>query len=279
VIGKGIDPARIGLSKSLMTNPCERKGAYSELVRDDQGRRLQFPMPERVLFGRFIDAMHSYIVWKDMHGKEWTEAEAFRLGLENAHDTEASEDIDWGTFGVQAYNAITLFLEQDEGLAKMRECYPRNLQMQGANGTSLRHGDIVGTPDYGDDLGPIDVKATGKSFSPSKFYTSAEMPVYALLWSVQHGGEIPQRLAYQTYVRTIRPSWKWLEVPGAAGHIALGQLHANRWRKGLAHGDPDLFAFNTSFCGDCPWREAIEAVGHPGCPIVQAVPVVEEEAA
>ena len=69
MIDKGIDPARTGLSKSLMTGVCERKSFYGETVRDEFGKRLQHPMPERVLFGRFIDAMHSYIVWKDMRGE------------------------------------------------------------------------------------------------------------------------------------------------------------------------------------------------------------------
>lgn len=279
VIDKAIDPARTGLSKSLLTNPCERKGYYQENVRDEAGNRLSFPMPERVLFGRFIDAIHAFIVSKDRMESGWHPDEAVLLGLQHATSIEASEDIDWNVFALQGRNAIELFLSQPEGLARMRESYGRNLRFQGANGRSLRTDDIVGTPDYIDDLGPIDVKSTGRSFDSSKFYRSAEMPLYALLWSAEHGGEIPQRLAYQTYVRKAKPEWKWLETPGTSAHIELGRLYANRWRKGLAAGDPDLFSFDTTYCGDCPFRNPLPDVGHAGCPIGLLVPERQEEEA
>lgn len=277
MIDKSIDPARSGLSKSLMTTPCDRKGYYGETVRDDFGRRLSFKMPERVLFGRFIDAIHTFIVSKTRMESEWHPDEAMMLGLQHAAETETSEDIDWNIFGLQGRNAIELFVSQPEGLAKMRGL--PGLKMQGANGKSLRVDDIVGTPDYMDDLGIIDVKATGKSYNESKFYRSAEMPIYAWLWSAANGGAIPERMAYHTYVRKAKPEWKWLEAPGSADMIALGKQYANRWRKGLAAGDPDLFSFSTDFCrsaaGDCPFLNPIPSVGHEGCPIGMLTPKIE----
>ena len=271
MIEKGIDPGRSGLSKSMMSGPCERKSFYGETIRDDAGRRLQFPMPERVIFGRFIDAAHSFIVGRDRMQSEWHPDDAMILGLQHASATEASEEIDWNILALQGRNAIDLFLSQPEGLAKMRERYD-GLQFQGANGQSLRVDDIVGTPDYIDPLGPIDVKSTGRSYDASKFHRSPEMPLYAWLWSAQYGGAIPDRLAYQTYVRKAKPEWKWLEVPGTADHIALGRQYANRWRKGLALHDPDVFSFDTAFCGDCPFRNPIPEVMHEGCPIGMLVP-------
>lgn len=276
-VSKAIDPRRSGISKSLATSPCERKGFYGETVRDATGARLQSAMPERVLFGRFIDAIHTFIVSKTRMESDWHPDEAMILGLQHAAETEASEDIDWNVFGLQGRNAIELFVSQPEGLAKMRDL--PNLKMQGANGKSLRVDDIVGTPDYMDDLGIIDVKATGRSYEPSKFYRSAEMPIYAWLWSAANGGAIPERMAYHTYVRKAKPEWKWIETPGTADMIALGRLYANRWRKGLATGDPDLFSFDTAFCGDCPFRLPIPEVNHAGCPIGLLVPEKESDEA
>lgn len=278
MIDKGIDPARTGLSKSMMASPCERKAVYGETVRDAQGRRLDFPMPERVLFGRAIDTAHAFIVAKDRMQSDWHPDEPVLLAIQHATDIEASEQIDWPVFQLQVRNAIDLFLTQPEGLAKMRERYD-GLQFQGANGRSLRVEDIVGTPDYIDPLGPIDVKTSGRSYDPTKFYRSPEMPLYAWLWSAWAGGVIPQRLAYQVYVRKAKPEWKWLEAPGTSAHIELGRLYANRWRKGLAAADPDLFSFDTTYCGDCPWRNPIPDVGHAGCPIGMTVPEQEAEAA
>jgi hypothetical protein len=274
VISKAIDPARIGLSKSLMTTPCERQGFYKEAVRDSTGKRLSFPMPERVLFGRFIDAAHSFLVSAEVRGVPVVVNQAIEVGLEAAHEIEASEEVDWDTFLTQGENALTLFFEQSEGIANMRERYAHNLRFQGDNGRTLHYEDVIGTPDYMDDFGPIDVKTTTRSYDPSKFYRSAEMPIYALLWAAEHGGEVPKLLAYHIYVRKAKPEWKWMETIGTAGQVELGKLYANRWRKGLATNDPDLMGFDTTYCGDCPFRLPIEGL-HDGCPIGAVVPIEE----
>lgn len=275
MIDKQIDPARVGLSKSLMGNPCERRGFYSERVRDSKGRRPSFPMPERVLFGRAIDSAHAFIVWHDRQGADWTAHDAVRDGLENAGTIECSEEYDKALFVEQVTTAMTLFVTAPDGLAKMREHYD-GLRFQGDNGKSLRADDLIGTPDYLDD-GVIDVKATGsvrgfgKAFTPDKFYRSPEMPVYALLYAAQNG-ELPRYLAYQVCVRQKSgPTWQWIETPGTPALVELGKAYANRWRKGLVADDPDLFAFDTYYCAECPFREAVADTTHQGCSIGQLV--------
>lgn len=273
MIDKTIDLARVGLSKSLMTNPCERKGAYSEFVRDAEGRRLAFPMPERVIFGKALDQAHGYIMWHESMGLAWTEADAVADGIRVANEADASETIDWLVFSLQLGNAVSLFRTQPDGLERLRAAGITGIQV------SLRYEDIIGTPDYAIGGGVVDVKSTQRAYHPSKFYRSAEMGVYALLWSAANGGEVPKRLVYQVYVRKAKPEWQWLETPGTPELVALGRAHANRWRKGLAAKDPDLFAFDTTFCGDCGFRNPIPDIGFEGCPIGGLVPLDEEEAA
>lgn len=275
MIDKTIDPARVGLSKSLMTTPCERKAYYSERVRDSKGRRPSFPMPERVLFGRAIDAAHAYVVWHDSRGIDWTVEQAARDGVENARRIDCSEDYDADVFAAQVHDAMRLFVTAPEGLVKMREHYP-GLRIQGDNGQSLRADDLIGTPDYMDD-GVIDVKTSGsaegfgKRYGVEKFVRSPEMPIYALLFAAQNG-ELPRYLAYQVCVRQKSgPSWQWIEVPATGWHVELGRAYANRWRKGLAVDDPDLFAFDTTYCGDCPFAGPVADTAHAGCPVGQIV--------
>lgn len=277
MISKDIDAARVGISKSLMSSPCERKGAYGELVRDAEGRRIQFPMPEKVIFGRFIDAAHPYIVYHDARDLPWTIDDAVVEGLKHATSQEASEEIDWPIFELQGRNAIALFIEQEDGLAKMREHY-EGLRVQGDNGRTLRADeDVIGTPDYLTPRGIIDVKSTKRSYDASKFYRSPEMPTYALLFAAENG-IVPEFLAYQVYVRLAKPKWQWIEAAGTPEMVALGRANANRWRKGLALRDPDLFGHDTGFCGDCGFKAAIPEIGFEGCPIGQLVPVSEDAA-
>lgn len=285
-IDKGIDPARVGLSKSMMGSPCERKGAYGELVRDAQNRRLRFPMPERVLFGSALDTATGYIAQMERMGEPWKMADAEQLGLDRAFDMEASEVIDWPTFHIQLENALALFLDTPVDRQGMH--YPLDwlmehirepeFRIQGDDGRSLRAGDIIGTPDFMC-RHIIDVKASGRRYSADKFTASAEMPIYALLYAEEHDGALPEALHYLVYHRVSKPYWDVYSQVTTADHVALGRLYANRWRKGLATGDPEMFAFDTKYCGDCGFRDAIPEAGFAGCSVGALVPrTVEDEA-
>lgn len=270
---KQIDPARVGLSKSLMTNPCERKGWYSEHVRDSAGRRLSFPMPERVHFGSAVDTAHLEIVYAASQGNEPDLALAVEKGMERVKGVEG---LDLSLLEVQLRNAMTLFLRDElNGLARIPL---EGIRFQGANGQSLRSDDIIGTPDYllGDGS-VLDVKTTDKRYSRTKFWASAEMPVYALL-AASEMGVLPPRLIYQVYVRTTKPYWDWLEQPGVASLVSLGRLNADHWRTVIA-GPIEGCSWQTWACGDCGFREAIPEVGHAGCAVGQSIPVAEVEEA
>lgn len=268
-ISKGIDLGRVGLSKSLMTQPCERKGAYSELVRDASGRRIRSALPERVWFGVAVDEAHAYIVESIRDGKTWTIGAALAVGTAAVTDKEWAEEPDWETFGIQLENALNLFRSSSDGLARLKP-YIEGIRIQGDNGKSLAVDDVIGTPDYLlADGSVLDVKTSGRIYSASKFVESAEMPIYAYL-AASESGVLPPRLVYQVYVRVTRPYWQWLEVPGTAAHVALGRWHAAHWRKGLALGDVDLFAVDLAFCKDCPFSVPIPEVGFAGCEVGMA---------
>lgn len=276
---KAIDPGRIGLSKSLMTTPCARKAFYGETVRDAQGRRLSFPMPERPIFGRAVDVAVDYIVFNEAHGQEWSPETAVALGLDAAADMLGWDDLaDPETFAIQVRNAVSLYLSQPDGLARLRPDLP-GIRRQGDDGRSLRAGDVIGTPDFLlADGSVLDVKTSGARYSEAKFWRSPEMPVYAFL-AASEAGVIPPRLIYQVYVRNQKPYWQWVEVAGSADLIELGKLHAAHWRSALLIGNVELFAFDTTYCAECPWRAAMPEVGHDGCRIGQLVPTGEEVAA
>jgi hypothetical protein len=276
-IDKAIDNGRVGLSKSLMTTPCERKGFYGETVRDADGKRLRFAMPEKVHFGSAVDSAHLEIVYAASQGKEPDLDLAIEKGMERARNGVSPEPIDWTVFEVQLRNAMTLFIRSENGLSRI----PLDgIRFQGANGASLHADDVIGTPDYllGDGS-VMDVKTTGRKYSPSKFWQSAEMPIYAYLAAAENG-VLPPKLIYQVYVRNVKPYWDWLEQPGLAGLIALGKAHAAHWRALLAQ-PVELASFDTTWCGDCGFRDAIPEVGHNGCAVGQSIPVAEalEEAA
>ena len=78
---------------------------------------------------------------------------------------------------------------------------------------------------------------------------------------------IPDRLVYQTYVRSGGGFWQWNEVAGTSAIVELGRLYAARARKMLALGDPDLIPFNTKWCGDCQFARPIPEVGFEGCAV------------
>jgi hypothetical protein len=263
---------RVGLSKSTMTTPCARKAWFSEKVRTPDGKRLRFAMPEKVHFGSAVDSAHLEIVYAASQGKEPDLALAVEKGMERARQGQWDEAGDWDVFEVQLRNAMTLFLQSPDGLARI----PLDgIRFQGANGQSLKADDVIGTPDYllGDGS-VLDVKTASRRYSPTKFWTSAEMPVYAYLAAAEQG-VLPPRLIYQVYVRTTKPYWDWLEQPGLAALVALGKSHAAHWRA-LLDGPVELASFATNFCADCGFRDPIEAVGHAGCEIGLSIPVTDE---
>lgn len=286
-IAKAIDPGRVGLSKSLMTTPCQRKGFYSETVRDAQGRRLSFPMPERVIFGAAVDEAVGYIAFHERRQTEWSREEALRFGLHRAHEMKASEPIDWETFDLQVSNAVVLFAEGGMGkdrivrpgpLAWLREhmAEPEFL-IQGNDGESLRADDVIGTPDFMC-CSVIDVKTTGARYNESKFVRSAEMPIYAHLYTEFHEGTLPKALTYLAYIRVTKPYWDTFSVPAEGRHVELGRIHAAHWRASLEGGNPDLFSFDTTYCADCPFAAPLPEVGFAGCPVGLIVPRDEEAA-
>lgn len=280
-ISKAIDPARVGISKSLMTTPCERKGFLSETVRDKKGRRLSFPMPERVLFGAAVDEAIGYIAFHEKRQTEWTREEAHRIGVHRAREMEASEPIDWETFDLQVSNAVVQFVEHGFGkdrivrpgpLAWLREHIAEpGFLIQGNDGETLRADDVIGTPDFMC-CSVIDVKTTGARYNESKFVRSAEMPVYAHLYTEFHEGTLPRSLIYLAYIRVTKPYWDVFEVPASSNHVALGRIHAAHWRAALESGNPDLFSFDSAFCGECPFAQPIPEVGFTGCSVGLLMP-------
>lgn len=261
------------LSKTLMSTPCQRKGWYTEHVRDADGHKLRFPMPEKVIFGSAVDAGHLELVWAAKNGKEPDVALAVEKGMDKARRKDASESIDWTVFEVQFSNAMRLLLSQPEGLSRI----PLDgIQFQGINGTALETEDITGYPDYGwEDGSLMDVKTSGNGrYSESKFWRYPEMPVYALLRATQDGIIAP-RLAYHVYVRNVKPYWQWLEISGLSAIVSLGRYHAEHWRA-LLTGPVEAAAFDTTFCADCGYREPIKELDFAGCAIGQSIPVTAE---
>lgn len=286
-IDKGIDRSRVGLSKSLMSSPCERKAAYGEWVRDEQGARLDFPMPERVLFGSAVDEAITFILYHELNDSIYAPSAAVKAGMDAVRKKKGWDEVeDKETFRVQLENAVGLYLRPHEapdpdnprgritsndGLARVRALGGENIRLQGDNGRTLKAPpDLIGTPDIITDDGVIDIKTSGKRYTAAKFRQSPEMPVYTELFHAEFG-VLPEYLAYQVYVRVQKPYWQWIEVPASPRHIELSRLHAARWRKGLATKDIDLFAFDPGFCAECPFANPIPEVAFEGCPVGLAV--------
>jgi hypothetical protein len=278
-ISKAIDPGRVGLSKSLMTSPCERKGVYGETIRDEKGHRLHFPMPEKVTFGKAVDEAVSFIVWHDRDGKPWNLGAAFDVGIEAIRNTDSWALVpDSEVFHVQLDNALRLFVASDDGLPRLRGLYAEGLRLQGDDGETLRSGDIIGTPDYLTDRRVGDLKTWARNDGERVFWKSPEMGVYALLFTEWAGGVLPESVFYQAYIRKAKPEWVWLEAPGTAALVAYGRATADHWRALLAAGDPEVAATSTYFCGDCPFRAPLPQYGHTGCAVGAIMPGGEEEA-
>ncbi len=289
MIDKTIDPARTGISKSTLMTPCARKAFYTETVRDAQGRRLRFPMPEKVVFGTAIDYGHARLVWARLHDEPVDLGAVIDSAVTLALTQDCSESIEDAVFRLQVTTALRKltgelpnrtrvvrgqFVPDEEpdgfGGTPIERIPLDGLTVQGDNGRSLRWEDVVGTPDY-DGPGVIDVKTSARAYGASRFWTKPEMPVYALLHTAEHGGELPAFLAYHVYVRAAKPYWQWLSVPCPADYVALGQMHAAHWRAAMEVHEPDLFAVDLAYCGECPYREALPEYGHGGCAIGQAV--------
>jgi hypothetical protein len=270
---KSIDPARVGLSKSLMVSPCERKGWFGEHVRDAEGRRIRFPMPERVTFGKAVDVAHGFIVWHESRGLEWTVAEAVAEGLKEAAQDGPSWALlsDPETFAIQVQTAMTKFVAEPDGLERLRP-YLDGIRIQGNDGESLRADDIIGTPDYLlPDGSVLDVKTSGRVYNAAKFWQSPEMGIYALLATAE-AGAIPPKVAYQVYVRTARPYWQWIEVDGTADLVEIGRDTADHWREVIAFDSPTKVATNTMFCSDCPFAQPLPDLGFEGCSVGRRMP-------
>lgn len=277
-ISKAIDPTRVGLSKSLMTTPCERKAWYGESVRDERGRRLSFPLPERVTFGTAVDEAVTYILYQDSHGLPYSAADALALGLDAAKGAKGWPLVDDpDTFAVQVENALTLYLTQPDGIARVRALYPENVRLQGDNGRSLGAGDVIGTPDIMTDRRVVDIKTWGRNDGEKKVWKSPEMGVYAYLYTAEHGA-LPETVGYQAYIRVSRPYWTWIEVPATAALVDFGRETAAHWRALLELGRPELFATDTTYCHDCPFRVALPEYGHDGCAVGRLVPIEENAA-
>jgi hypothetical protein len=285
VVSKAIDPARVGMSKSMMTTPCARKAYFTETVRDEQGRRLSFPMPERVTFGSALDEAVTYIAWHDRTGDRWTLDEAHHLGMLTAQGAsgwalvEAKQD-GAETFDLQLRNALTLFVNSPDGLVRLRNLYPEKLSLQGNDGASFKSEDVIGTPDFSTSRRVGDLKSWSRNDGEKKVWRSPEMGIYAYLYAAQNGA-LPESVFYLAYVRVTKPYWTWIEVTGEAemaNLVALGRQTARHWRALFAAGDPELFSTDTDFCGDCPFRKPLPEYGHDGCAVGRLMPVIEEAA-
>lgn len=270
---KAIDLDRVGLSKSLMTSPCERKGWFGEHVRQADGRRIRFPMPERVTFGKAVDVAHGFIIWHEARGEAWTLEEAVSEGLKEAtQDAESWALIrDPETFTLQVTTAMRLFLTQPDGLERLRP-YLKGIRQQGNDGESLRVDDIIGTPDYLlPDGSVLDVKTSARVYTESKFWQSPEMGIYALLATAESGA-LPPRVAYQVYVRVAKPYWQWMETEGTADLVEIGRDAADHWREVIAFDSPTKVAANTQMCKDCPFAQPLPEYGFEGCSVGRRMP-------
>lgn len=287
-ISKAIDPARVGMSKTLMTTPCERKGFYSETVRDERGRRLRFPLRERVTFGSAVDEAVAYIVWHDRGGEPWDADEAVRTGLRRAQ-----RELGWAlvpdaeVFEIQLRNAVTLYLSSPDGLARLRALYDENLTLQGNEGDSLRADDVIGTPDFKTDRRVGDLKTWEKlKVSPKTIgdaaaaaktlWSSPEPGIYALLYAAENGA-LPESFFYQAYIRVTRPEWRWIEAPVTADLVEYARQTITHWRALLEIGRAELFPTATFSCGDCPFRDPLPEYGHDGCAVGRLIPRATDE--
>lgn len=282
-ISKAIDPARTGMSKSVIvaTSLCARKGWYSEAIRDDQGRRVSVPMPERVLFGTALDEAVQVLNFNVREGVPVTPElleEAIQEGLGAMASRPGAEDLDPVLIEGELEAALAGYVE--DVLPVLRERYGdglKGLRLQGNDGESLRSGDFIGTPDMlfvGDNPAVWDVKSSPRSKSNRDLY-SAEMAHYAALY-LDVFGALPT-VGYLTWVRTTRsvPKWQVLGTNATPLHLALATAYRTATKVALDSPVVDSLPFNTAMCGTCEWKVNRPEINFGGCLIGQAVEELE----
>jgi len=284
---KAIDPKRTGLSKStiLAASYCQRKAFFSENVRDENGARIQYAMPERVIFGVAVDT--SSLALMTWHREGWVPEQgtneravlvehAIALGFEAAGARECSDVIDWGAFHKElALSTFELCRLLDSGVVPLV-----GSSFQGLHGESLRvdhptYGELIGTPDvitYDSDgsVFIIDVKASARAKSEQDLY-SAEMAYYAFLargaLSLPEG-EWP-RVGYLVWVRSkSAPRWSFIHGKTGPEHEVLAAQYIETTQQAV-RGLKSV-AFNTQMCPSCDWAKPVIGV-FEGCAVGKAV--------
>lgn len=276
-ISKAIDPKRVGMSKSVIvaTNLCARKGWYSEAVRDDNGRRVSVPMPERVLFGTALDEAVQLVVWNVREGTTLSAElleEAVQEGLGAMASRPGAEDLDPVLMEAELELALTKFVTDVLPTIPMD-----GLRLQGDDGESLRDGDYIGTPDMlvlGDNPAVWDVKSSPRSKSARDLF-SPEMAHYAALYHALYGA-LPV-VGYITWVRTKEPKWHVLGRQATTLHLALAQAYRSATRVALDATEVDSLPFNTAMCGTCEWKAHRPELNFGGCLVGQAVEELESD--
>ena len=284
---KAIDPKRTGLSKStvLAGSYCQRKAFYSESVRDENGARVQYAMPERVIFGVAVDVAALALMawyregWVPEHGSAERAAlieRATTLGFEAAAERDCKDTIDWGAFHNElALSTFELARLLDTGAVPLV-----GASFQGLNGESLRYvdpvyGELIGTPDvitYDTDGGlfVIDVKASARAKGVGDLI-SAEMAYYTLLVRkalAMPAGEYP-RVGYLVWVRSkSTPRWSFIHGKTGPAHEVLAEEYVETTLRAI--NSTTAVAFSTTMCGSCDWVRPIEGV-FEGCTVGRAV--------
>jgi hypothetical protein len=279
-ISKAIDPSRVGISKSTIVaaSLCQRKAFFGERVRDKQGRRVQVPMPERVLFGVAIDNAVQHVLWNIREGTEWSDElldEAVIEGLGAMESRLGADELDPVAIQEELQEALFKFKEQvlDADILTPRKGV---MMLQGMDGESLRYGDLIGTPDiiqFAPWAAIIDVKSSPKSKSQRDLY-SAEMAHYATMY-LELFGKLPV-VAYLTWVRTQSDRrWQYVGMQSTVMHTVLAEGYRSVTRGLLESETIDRLPFNTQFCGSCEWKSPRPELGFGGCQIGQSVASME----
>lgn len=284
---KEIDPRRTGLSKStvLAASYCQRKAFYSENVRDESGARIQYAMPERVIFGVAVDTASLALMawyregWLGEHGTPERAAlleRAIALGVEAGASRECSDAIDWGAF----HNELALCTFELARLLDTGVVPLAGASFQGLHGESLRHndvvyGEIIGTPDvitYDADgrLFIIDVKAAARAKSDADLH-SAEMAYYTRLarqFFALAPNEWP-RVGYLVWVRSkTTPRWSFIHGLTGPAHEVLAEEYIEATQQAIR--GTRAVSFNTAMCSSCDWARPVEGV-FEGCTVGRAV--------
>lgn len=282
-IGKAIDPSRVGLSKSTIVaaSLCQRKAYFGEKVRDNQGRRISIPMPERVLFGVAIDNAVQYILWNIREGVEFSDGlldAAVEDGLAAMDGRPGSEELDAIAIQDELQESLYRFKTEvlDAGIINTEKSV---LMLQGLDGESLRYGDLIGTPDIlqlGIYAAIYDIKSSPKRKSERDLY-SPEMAHYATMY-LELFGVLP-KIGYITWVRSQSTrGWQFLGGESTLMHTVLADGYRTVTRALLEAESVDRLSFNTAFCGSCEWKLSRLELSFDGCAIGQSVASLEVKA-